>query len=157
MLEATKKRKWTFWIATSIMVLYVYSVYISFFAQQLGYFYDPGTDRLFQVSLTPSISTCDKWTPLIPFQRCFLGEVGNVVDRGTLQAIEAGRNLMRENPKEWLENQNKRIDELLSGHSAKELEYLNIGIFGQQRFRYQSCYPKGSLRWITRQMIKPRT
>ncbi|QPD02618.1 MAG: hypothetical protein Nkreftii_000392 [Candidatus Nitrospira kreftii] len=129
MLVATKKRKWTLWIATTIVVLYAYSVYISFFSQQLGYVYDPGTDRLFQVSLTPNISTCDKWTPLIPFHRCYLGEVGNVVYRGTLRSIEAKRNLMKENPKEWLDNQNEKIDELLSGHSTKELEFWNIEYF----------------------------
>ena len=59
-----------------VAVVYLYSVYNSFFTTELGYVYDPATDRLFELHLTPSIKTCDKWTPLTPFKSCFLGEVG---------------------------------------------------------------------------------
>lgn len=137
-------RRWrgTLWIAAILTVLYAHSVYISFFARQLGYVYDPGTDRLFEINLTPSISTCDKWTPLIPFKRCFLGEVDDVEYRGKLQELEADRNLMKENPKAWLENQDRKIDMLLSGSSAQKSEFLNIDYFRTRAIPVSKLLPE---------------
>lgn len=120
MQAATSRWRRALWLLAIIPALYAYSVYSSFFATELGYVYDPATDRLFELHLTPSINTCDKWTPLTPFKYCFRGEVGNVEYQGTLEAIEANRKLGRENLKAVVENLMKKSDALLSGTAAKE-------------------------------------
>lgn len=141
-MQTTSKWRGALWIAAVITVLYAYSVYNSFFAKQLGYIYDPVTDRLFELDLTPNINTCDKWTPLIPFKHCFFGGVSRVEYQGTLEAIEADRKLARENPKVWMENQNKKIDALLSGKPAKELISWNINYYWTQAVPVSELLPK---------------
>lgn len=141
-MQTTSKWRGALWIAAIITVLYAIQVYNSFFATELGYVYDPATDRLFELHLTPSISTCDKWTPLIPFKHCFLGKVGNVEYQGTLEAIAANSKLARENPKAWMEDQNKKIDALLSGKSTKEFEFWNIDYHWTKAVPVSELLPK---------------
>jgi len=114
------------WVAAFIAALYAVSVYNSFFDTRVGYIYDPATDRLFQVELTRSINNCDKWTPLTPFKNCFFGDVARVEYQGKLKAIEERYSLMKQNPKAWLENQQKEIDALLAGNSRTEFASWNI-------------------------------
>jgi hypothetical protein len=114
------------WVAAFIAALYAVSVYNSFFDTRVGYIYDPATDRLFQIELTRSINKCDKWTPLTPFKNCFFGDVGRVEYQGKLKAVEERYNLMKQNPKAWLENQQKEIDALLAGNSRTEFASWNI-------------------------------
>lgn len=112
-------KRWL-WLLAIITALYAYSVYSSFFATELAYVYDPATDQVFELHLTPTISTCDKWTPLIPFKNCFRGEVSSVEYQGTLEAIEAHRKLGREDPKATAEKLIKEADSLLSNTFAEE-------------------------------------
>ena len=64
MMQPRSKWRGALWIFSIIAVLYAYSVSNAFFATELGYVYDPTTDRLFELNLTLNISTCDKWTEL---------------------------------------------------------------------------------------------
>lgn len=141
-MQTTSKWRGALWIAAIITVLYAYSVYNSFFSKQLGYVYDPATDRLFQLDLTPSINTCDKWSSLIPFKHCFLGNVGHVEYRGTLESIEADHKLVRENFKAFLENQNNKIGALLSGKPPKELASWNMNYYWTQAVPVSELLPK---------------
>lgn len=130
------------WIAAFIAVLYTVSVYNSFFEKRVGYIYDPATDRLFHIELTPSINSCDKWTLLTLFKNCFFGDVGRVEYQGKLKAIEERYNLMKQNPKVWLENQQKEIDALLAGTSGKEFAYWNIAYYRTKQIPVSELLPK---------------
>lgn len=119
-MHPRSKYRGAFWVFLIIAVLYAYAVYNSFFATELGYVYDPTTDRLFELKLALNMSTCEKWTPLTPFKHCFLGKVGRIEYQGTLEEIEANRKLARENPKAWTESQNSKIEALLNSNGVKE-------------------------------------
>jgi len=130
------------WIAAFIAAMYAVSVYNSFFDKRVGYVYDPATDRLFQIELTPSINKCDKWTPVTPFKNCFFGEVGRVEYQGKLKAIEERYNLMKQNPKAWLENQKEEIDALLAGTSGNEFAFWNITYYRTKQAPVSELLPK---------------
>lgn len=143
MMQPRSKWRGALWTFPIIVVLYAYSVYNSFFATELGYVYDPTTDRLFELNLTLNVSTCDKWTPLTPFKHCFLGKVGHVEYQGTLETIEANHKLARENPKAWIESQNSKIEALLDGNAAKEpVASWDIDYYWRQAVPVSELLPK---------------
>ncbi len=145
-MHPRSKYRGALWVFFIIAVLYAYAVYNSFFATELGYVYDPTTDRLFELKLALNMSTCDKWTPLTPFKHCFLDKVGRVEYQGTLEEIEANRKLVRENPRAWLETQNSKVEALLNGVGAKEpVAYWDIAYYWNPAIRVSELLPKRML------------
>ncbi|SRR6266571_3914034 len=125
-------RKWSGigWIAAFVGVLYAISVYNSVFAKRPAYIYDPATDRLFELVLMQSFSSCDKWVLAIPFRHCFFGEVANVDYRGKFHdkvtEIEADRNLMQKDSKAWLQKRQQEINTLLTSTPKDDFEFWDI-------------------------------
>lgn len=143
MMHAMSRKSGILWIFFIIAVLYTHAVYSSFFATELGYVYDPATDRLFELTLGINMSVCDKWTPLTPFKYCFRGEVSHVEYLGTLQAIEANRKLAREDPKAWMESQNSKVEALLNNNADKDpVIYWGIDYYWRQAVPLVELLPK---------------
>lgn len=134
------------WVLAFLAGLYLISVYNSFFEQTLAFVYEPGSDRLFELQLSPNFSHCDKWTPLVPFNSCFFGEVASVEFRGKLHEVlrkrEADDLLLRENPKAWSKEHEAEINRMVAGLGGEE-EFFNISYFARHLTQVPSIIPKG--------------
>ena len=142
-MQPRSKWRGALWVFPIIPILYAYAVYNSFFATELGYVYDPTTDRLFELTIALNMSTCDKWTPLTPLKHCIFGEVSHVEYQGTLQIIEANRKLALENPKAWIESQNNKVQALLNGKASKDPDRSwDIDYYWRQAVSLSELLPK---------------
>ena len=145
MTEPRKSRAGVLWLALFVAVVYAASVYNSFFSTRLAFLYDPASDRLFELELMLSLSSCNKWTPLIPFQECLFGEVVSVQYRGKfsekLKEVESDRVLMKTDSEAWLQKQKRKVQKLLA-EGVADLELWDLTYHTTNAVRFQDRLPQ---------------
>ena len=133
-------------VLAALLIVYVWGSYNDLFSRRLGFVYHPESDRIFRVDFAPSLSRYDRWTPFIPFQSLFFGEIERAEYLGLLVSllgeIRADGELLEQDIDRWLQENRLELETTISELQADDLEFWDIEYFPRHDVDAKNLLPQ---------------
>ena len=137
-------------VLAALLIVYAWNSYSDVFSRRLGFVYHPESDRIFRVDFAPTLHRDDKWTPFIPFQSLFFGEIERAEYLGLLVPllgeIRADRELLEQDIDRWLKKNRFELENMISELQSDDLEFWDIEYFARHDVDANILLPQVLLR-----------